>query len=104
MKAAASHSPPSISAGVQPLMAIFLGMAEASKTRRGASAVLARFLMLLALSFAALVQPAAAQSVLRDAETETLFKDMSRPIIAAAGFGPKMWTSFSSTIGRSTPS
>jgi predicted Zn-dependent protease len=64
-------------------------MAEASKTRRGASALLARFLMLIALSFAALAQPAAAQSMLRDAETEALFRDISRPIIAAAGLRPE---------------
>lgn len=42
--------------------------------------------------FAALVllwaQPAYAQSILRDAETESLFKDMSRPMILAAGLSP----------------
>ena len=35
------------------------------------------------------VQPAAAQSILRDAETETLLNDMSAPLIAAAGLRPK---------------
>lgn len=35
------------------------------------------------------IQPVAAQSVLRDAETEALFRDMSAPIIAAAGLDPK---------------
>ena len=45
--------------------------------------------MLLALSFIAVFQPAAAQSILRDAETEALFKDMSRPIIEAAGLRPE---------------
>ena len=45
--------------------------------------------MLLALSFAALIRPAAAQSILRDAETETLFRDISRPLIAAAGLRPE---------------
>jgi predicted Zn-dependent protease len=44
--------------------------------------------MLITLSFAVTVQPAAAQSILRDAETEALFRDMSRPIIAAAGLRP----------------
>ncbi|MEO5866395.1 MAG: M48 family metalloprotease [Sphingomonas sp.] len=34
------------------------------------------------------VQPAAAQSILRDAETEALFADMSRPLIKAAGLSP----------------
>jgi predicted Zn-dependent protease len=40
---------------------------------------------LLAMSFA---QPAAAQSVLRDSETEKLFNDISRPLILAAGLDP----------------
>jgi predicted Zn-dependent protease len=33
-------------------------------------------------------QPAIAQSILRDAETEALFNDMSRPLIVAAGLQP----------------
>ena len=33
-------------------------------------------------------QPAAAQSILRDAETEALFEDMSAPLIRAAGLRP----------------
>jgi predicted Zn-dependent protease len=41
----------------------------------------------LLLAFAA-VQPAAAQSVLRDSETELLFKDISRPLVQAAGLDP----------------
>jgi len=64
-------------------------MAEASRPRVRASSLVARVLMLLALSFAALGQPAAAQSILRDAETEALFRDMSRPLIAAAGLRPE---------------
>jgi predicted Zn-dependent protease len=36
-----------------------------------------------------LTQPAMAQSILRDAETETLFHDMSLPLIKAAGLDPK---------------
>jgi predicted Zn-dependent protease len=35
------------------------------------------------------IQPALAQSILRDAETEALFRDMSAPIIAAAGLDPR---------------
>jgi predicted Zn-dependent protease len=35
------------------------------------------------------IQPATAQSILRDAETEALLHDMSAPIIAAAGLDPK---------------
>jgi|APMI01.1.fsa_nt_gi predicted Zn-dependent protease len=46
----------------------------------------------IAAGFAALsltVQPAAAQSVLRDAETEALFRDISAPLIKAAGLEPR---------------
>ncbi len=35
------------------------------------------------------VQPAMAQSILRDAETEALFREMSAPLIEAAGLKPK---------------
>ncbi|QAY79701.1 tetratricopeptide repeat protein [Sphingosinicella sp. BN140058] len=45
--------------------------------------------MLLILGFTAIAQPAAAQSILRDAETEALFREMSRPLIAAAGLRPE---------------
>ncbi len=34
-------------------------------------------------------RPAAAQSILRDTETEAFFNDMSRPLIVAAGLDPK---------------
>jgi predicted Zn-dependent protease len=64
-------------------------MAEASRPRLRAGSLFARALMLLVLSFAALAQPAAAQSILRDAETEVLFRDMSRPLIEAAGLRPE---------------
>ncbi|HEY1606070.1 MAG TPA: M48 family metalloprotease [Allosphingosinicella sp.] len=50
---------------------------------------LARFLMLLALSFAVGIRPALAQEILRDAETEQLFRDMERPMILAAGLRPE---------------
>lgn len=50
---------------------------------------LSRLLMLaLLLAFAA-ARPAAAQSVLRDSETELLFRDVSSPLITAAGLDPK---------------
>ena len=50
---------------------------------------LGRLLMLaLLLAFAA-ARPAAAQSVLRDSETELLFRDLSSPLITAAGLDPK---------------
>ncbi|MGH6786267.1 MAG: M48 family metalloprotease [Novosphingobium sp.] len=51
--------------------------------RRFASALAA----LAALALAA--QPAAAQSILRDAETEALLNDMAAPLIAAAGLEPR---------------
>jgi hypothetical protein len=35
------------------------------------------------------VQPAMAQSILRDAETEAFFKEISAPLIEAAGLDPK---------------
>ena len=53
---------------------------------------LSRFvrLMMLALVLAlASARPAAAQSVLRDSETELLFRDISAPLITAAGMDPR---------------
>jgi len=64
-------------------------MADESKAGRGRGAFLARFLILLVLSFALSLRPAMAQSILRDAETEQLFRDMSRPILVAAGLRPE---------------
>ena len=43
--------------------------------------------MALMLAFA-IVQPASAQEVLRDSETELLFRDISKPLIQAAGLDP----------------
>jgi len=40
-------------------------------------------------AFALAVQTAAAQSILRDAETEALLNDMAAPLIAASGLDPK---------------
>lgn len=51
-----------------------------------------RLLSRVLAAFSALVlavQPAFAQSILRDAETEDLLNDMARPLIAAAGLDPK---------------
>jgi Zn-dependent protease with chaperone function len=50
--------------------------------------VLSRLLAALA-ALALVVQSAAAQSILRDAETEALLKDMAAPLIAAAGLEPR---------------
>jgi predicted Zn-dependent protease len=46
---------------------------------------LAMMALLLAL---AVVRPAAAQSILRDSETEQMFRDISRPLVQAAGLDP----------------
>lgn len=64
-------------------------MAEAMVTLRRWSALAARLAFLLVLSFGLSARPAAAQSILRDAETEALFKEMSRPIVEAAGLRPE---------------
>lgn len=50
---------------------------------------LIRALMAFVVLWAATVQPAAAQALLRDAETETFFRDAAKPLIVAAGLGPK---------------
>ncbi len=49
--------------------------------------IFARITTVLA-ALALCIQPAAAQSVLRDAETESLFRDAAAPIFKAAGFNP----------------
>jgi len=46
-------------------------------------------LLAIVLAVTLVAQPAMAQSILRDAETETLFHDMSLPMIRAAGLDPK---------------
>lgn len=51
---------------------------------------LARRLMLCLALVAAAAQPVAAQSILRDSETEKLFNDMSKPLIEAAQLDPKV--------------
>ncbi|HEV2569640.1 M48 family metalloprotease [Sphingomonas sp.] len=50
---------------------------------------LLRTLFALLISFAVLTRPVTAQSILRDAETEALLADMSKPLIEAAGLQPK---------------
>lgn len=48
-----------------------------------------RSLGLFAAAVLLSAQPASAQSILRDAETEALFADMSAPLIKAAGLNPR---------------
>lgn len=64
------------------------GMAGSIDSSRRAGRFLARLGMLIALSFVAMARPAFAQQILRDAETEALFRDMSRPLVEAAGLRP----------------
>jgi len=64
-------------------------MADAHPTTPRLGSLLVRLVMLIALSFAAGIQPASAQSILRDAETEALFHDMATPLIKAAGLDPR---------------
>jgi predicted Zn-dependent protease len=47
-----------------------------------------RLVLLVALAAVAAAVPARAEEVLRDAETEALFKDVARPLIVAAGLTP----------------
>jgi predicted Zn-dependent protease len=49
---------------------------------------LLRRLLAIVIALALTVQPAVAQSVLRDAETEAFFKEISEPLIRAAGLDP----------------
>ena len=46
-------------------------------------------LLALVLALTLSVQPALAQSILRDAETEILLHDMATPLIRAAGLDPR---------------
>jgi predicted Zn-dependent protease len=50
---------------------------------------LARSIIALFTALALAVQPAMAQSILRDAETEALLRDMSAPLVAASGLDPR---------------
>jgi predicted Zn-dependent protease len=55
---------------------------------QGGMTRLIRLLMVGILLFFAAARPAMAQSILRDSETELLFKEMSQPLIEAAGLDP----------------
>ena len=48
-----------------------------------------RLVAAFALSLLVLAQPAVAQSILRDAETEAMFAQMSTPLVKAAGLSPR---------------
>lgn len=55
---------------------------------RAPARAFARVLILLIAALALAVRPAAAQSILRDAETEALFQQMMDPLLVAAGLQP----------------
>ena len=64
----------------------------AGSGQKGLALPMPRFLARLGATIAAAciaAQPAAAQSILRDAETEALLRDMAAPLIVAAGLDPK---------------
>jgi predicted Zn-dependent protease len=63
-----------------------------AKTMRRPAAVRAVALALLLFLAQALAVPAAAQSILRDAETEAFFRDVARPLKEAAGLEPRAVT------------
>ncbi len=64
-------------------------MAEMSLTRARTAVLLARLLMIVALAMSVMARPALAQTILRDAETEVLLRDISRPLVTAAGLRPE---------------
>jgi predicted Zn-dependent protease len=65
----------------------FMGPMRQRAMVRLSSRLLRMMMLALALAFAA-VQSASAEEILRDSETELLFKDISRPLIQAAGLDP----------------
>ena len=71
-------------AGMHRLQPRFIGATHSLVTMR-------RIPRLIAMTAVFLlgVQMAAAQSILRDAETEALFRDMSAPLVKAAGLDPR---------------
>ena len=72
------------SGGLRRKRKVMAGLLES-----GRGGALLRLVLALVLSVALLARPAAAQSILRDAETEALFAEMSAPLIKAAGLRPQ---------------
>lgn len=64
-------------------------MARAPDFHRRPLAFALRASLIVALSFFFWARPAMAQQILRDAETEALLRDISRPLIQAAGLQPE---------------
>lgn len=63
-------------------------MAKGVELKGGIAGMILRLVVALAVSLSLGVQPVAAQSILRDAETEAYLADISRPLIEAAGLDP----------------
>ncbi|MBX3560211.1 MAG: M48 family metalloprotease [Sphingomonas sp.] len=53
------------------------------------AAFVVRLIMIAALGMTVMARPAQAQMILRDAETEALLHDLSRPLVTAAGLRPE---------------
>ena len=73
------------------MIRFMIGSPRASFGIQGLTArtsVMARIALALLLSLVIAIRPAAAQSVLRDAETEAFFREISEPIIRGAGLKP----------------
>jgi predicted Zn-dependent protease len=64
-------------------------MARDVEQSRGAVAHVLRLAVALLISLTLAFEPVAAQSILRDAETESFLNDISRPLIVAAGLDPR---------------
>jgi predicted Zn-dependent protease len=75
-----SANPPSAS----PMRHVPLALAVLSVPDR-----LLRGIAAIVIAFALTIQPAMAQSILRDAETEALLNDMAAPLVAASGLDPR---------------
>jgi predicted Zn-dependent protease len=67
-----------------------MSFASQMKDRRGAPSLARHVAQLLALlaCLSLMASPVSAQSILRDAETEALLADISKPLITAAGLSP----------------
>jgi predicted Zn-dependent protease len=74
-----------LSAEVQARRAKAVSMANLARRATAFARLILAILALMPLT----AQPVMAQSILRDAETEALFAEMSAPLIAAAGLNPR---------------
>ncbi len=70
-------------------MTISVSQAAPAKMFRFSAIRYIRQAIALCIALALTIQPAAAQSILRDAETEALFQDMAAPLIKAAKLDPR---------------